>query len=181
MKTIYRKIFWNFEQRERWLNEMSQSGLHLIHVRAFWGHEFVYNQNQVYQYCFDRAPFTVRQSQNQHPLLVEEGWMELQGKYWLWNAPFKIYVLAVHGNDNHESKFAGPGDRYKRIAAWFLIVTLIWGLYLPSSMINLYTMLKYHYEMIWTWPIVTLCALLFFVWALTNFIFAFRRRKEGGK
>jgi hypothetical protein len=56
MKTTYRKVFWTFEQKELWLNEMSRKGLHLTSARWPWHYDFVENPALRYVYHVEYIP-----------------------------------------------------------------------------------------------------------------------------
>jgi hypothetical protein len=56
MSVICQKIFWTFEQKERWLNEMSRRGLHLVAARWLWRYDFVENPDLRYVYHMEYVP-----------------------------------------------------------------------------------------------------------------------------
>lgn len=49
MKTVVRKIFFNFEKEEKWLNEMAAKGLHLVHYSIA---KYVFEKGEPGEYIY---------------------------------------------------------------------------------------------------------------------------------
>lgn len=95
------KVFWTFEQKEHWFDEMSAKGFHLRKSRSFCRYEFGENSGSHYRYNLNCTKSDTPRAERFRKLLEESGWNRLQ-KFFL-NSEFDIYVRE-NSDNRHDDR-----------------------------------------------------------------------------
>ncbi|MDR0853928.1 MAG: DUF2812 domain-containing protein [Clostridiales Family XIII bacterium] len=104
LRTSYRKVFWTFEQEERWLNEMSLNGLNLTYRSQFWRYDFVEHPEQQYTYTVDYSNSGSVEAGRFREFLGRSGWLRLCKEPAI--CEFSISVRGDEPNASLKSRYA---------------------------------------------------------------------------
>jgi hypothetical protein len=121
MKTVIRKLFWDYEKEERWLNEQAAAGL--AFVKYTWGtYTFEECEKGEYHYRLEYLEHTKTDAKGKAYLqFMADAGIELIQTYRLWgyfrkkaaNGPFDIF-------SDLESKI----KHYRRIQSFYAVMTV---------------------------------------------------------
>jgi hypothetical protein len=137
MKTTYRKFFWTFEQKERWLNEMSQKGLHVAAARVLGRYDFVEDPDSRHVYTVDSRS-AHDSTQEIWRLLRTHGWLQLSAGRFCFSVRKHGDVLGERARTQYER------EHFSGVARVFAVQLLI-GSYLVAmqlmQLVNLHSFL----------------------------------------
>ncbi len=123
-KQTKRIIRWysNFEKEEKWLNQMSMQGWHLIHVNSFGVYIFAHGVPQNIVYRIDYRAFKNQNKFEEYAtLFVDSGWNFIAGG----KNTGSQYFCTMNPQENSDifSDKCSRAGRYKRLSQQFCLLT----------------------------------------------------------
>lgn len=131
-KTVYKLLFiWDWDEEERWLNEMSAQGWHFVQYSFPFRYTFEQGEPDAYQYQLQALEHRLssRESQNYIAFLRDMD-IELVASYLFWaylrkpndGKPFEIFS-DVESKLRHMRRFAS----IPLVCLMMLCINLMWG------------------------------------------------------
>ncbi len=126
LQTKYRVYFvWSHDKEEKWLNEMSKKGLHLVKT-GFCKYVFEENQEKQYIYRLELLKQNIKQDEKESYLdFLRETGVEQVGQYFNW-----VYFRKQYD----EKEFEMFSDLDSKISHYNRMITLLMILFAPNML-----------------------------------------------